>query len=153
MSLHDLIAKQKASVEQLPSDSVKVALGGELIEVVVTKLRPDEWDALTAANPPRAGLDADRNLGFNQDSLPKGYPVERIQVGGESVDAETWNETWRVLNSVNRKNIGVLIWGLNVYTAILEMRELGKAAAGQSSNLPANRESRRAASKGGNRPK
>lgn len=149
MSLKDLIAKQKATVEALASESLNVVLGGELVEVSVTQLRPDEWQALTAANPPRAGIDADRNLGFNQDHLPHDYPAERITVAGEAVDKETWSEIWGVLNSVNRANVGTLIWGINVYSAIVELRELGKAVAGQSSNLPANRESRRAVSKGG----
>lgn len=153
MSLKDLIAKQRAEVENLGSDSVKVALGGELVEVVIIKLRPDEWENLTASNPPRAGIDSDRNLGFNQDHLPKDYPPERITVAGEPVDAETWADVWSVLTSVNRKNIGTLIWGINVYSAMVELRELGKAEAGQSSSSPANRESRRAASKAGSRQK
>ena len=153
MDLKALIEKERASFETPASDSLNVALGGELVKVTVSRLRPDMWQALTALHPPRKGVSSDANLGYNQSALPSTYPAESLLVNAEPVDAETWAEMYAVLNSVHRNNLSAVIWGLNVLAAITELRELGKAAAGQPSSLPANRESRRAVSKAGSRQK
>lgn len=153
VDLKDLIARQRAEVEAPKTLPVNVALAGELVTVEVARLLPDDWQALVANHPPRATSKSDAKIGYDQNALPRGYPADRIKVAGEPVDQETWVELYAVLNSVNKNNVGSVIWGLNVYEALQELAELGKAAAGQRSSSPANRESRRAASKGGSRAK
>lgn len=159
MDLKALIAEQKAEIESVKTESVDVVLGKERVTVEVARLLPDDWQQLVAEHPPRklAGktlmVHSDSSIGYDQNGLPRDYPAEKIRVGGETVDQETWREIYTVLNTVHRNNVGTVIWGLNVFDAVQELQELGKAVAGLSSASHANRESRRAASKGGSRRK
>ena len=152
-NLKDLIARQRAEVEAPKSLPVNVALGGELVEVEISRLLPDDWDALVLAHPPRATSRSDAKIGYDQRALPRNYPASHIRVAGEPVDQETWVEVYASLRSVNKNNVGTLMWGLNIFDELKELQALGKAAAGRQSSSPANRESRRAASKAGNRAK
>lgn len=149
MSLQDLINKQRAELAQDKTGDVEIVLGGELVQVTVTKLMPDEWQQLVAVHPPRPTATGDANIGYDQAALPRDYPADRITVAGENVDTATWQELWSVLETAHRNNVGTLMWGLNHYAAIKELRELGKAAAGQPSSSPAPSGSRPAASKAG----
>jgi hypothetical protein len=149
MNIDDLIARQRAEVESVKSDEVDVVAGGELVTVVVQKLRPDDWQALVASHPPRTGVVADGNVGYDQDALPRAYPAARLTVAGEQVSSEQWAQFFGVLEPVHRNNVHTLIWGVNVFTAVKELQALGKAKAGRPLSSPANRESRRAASKAG----
>jgi hypothetical protein len=92
-------------------------------------------------------------VGFDQWTLPRGYPAERIKVDGETVTQETWGELVDVLAFSHRMNVTTLMWGLNVFEAAKELATLGKAPAGQRSSSPANRASRRAGSKAASRQK
>lgn len=150
MDLKALIAQQRANIEATKTETVNVVLGEELVPVEVSRLLPDDWQSLVAAHPPRKTSKSDANIGYDQNGLPRDYPAEKIKVAGEPVSSDTWRELYAVLNSVNRNNVGTVIWGLNVYEAIQELQALGKAAADQQSASQGNRESRRAASKGGN---
>lgn len=147
--LQALIAKQRAVLEKPKTAEVNVALAGQLVPVEITKLMPDDWQALVGQNPVRSNVRSDANVGFDQDKLPRAYPADKIKVGGEQVDEETWRAMYAVLDVAHRNAVSTLMWGQNVYEAIMELRDLGKAVAGQSSGSPANRASRRAASKGG----
>lgn len=149
MDVKALIARQRAIIEAPKTDGLNVALGGELVPVEVARLMPDDWQLLVAAHPPRKSSRTDANIGYDQHGLCRSYPADRITVAGEPIDAETWADLWDSLNSVNKNNVHTLIWGLNVYDAIKELQELGKAAAGSPSSSPGNRASRRAGSKGG----
>jgi hypothetical protein len=146
-----LIAEQRAEIERVKSEQVDVVAAGKIVTVVVQKLRPDEWQALVAKNAPRTAVSADANVGYNQDALPRVYPVDRIKVAGKTVTPEQWSSFFEVIEPAHKANVHTVMWGLNVFTAIKELQELGKAAAGQQSSSPANRESRRAASKAGSR--
>ena len=153
VDLHALIAKQRDVLAKTKKASVDVVLAGVLVAVEVTKLHPDQWQALVVDHPPRATAAGDAVVGYDEHGLPRDYPAEKISVGGEPVDQETWQEIYAVLEGVHRNNVGNLIWGLNVYQVLQELKTLGKAAAGRRSSSPANRESRRAASKAGSRAK
>lgn len=153
MNVQELIAKQRAELAEDKAESVDVVLGGELVAVTVKKLLPDDWQMLVAVHPPRKGATGDANVGYDQASLPRDYPATHIEVAGQPVDDATWADLWAVLDSVHRNNVGSVIWGVNYYAAIKELRELGKAAAGQASSSPAPSGSRPVASKGGSRRK
>lgn len=150
--LDALIAKQRARLEKPASDTLNVAVGGELVALEFWKIPGVDWSLLAAVNPPRPGSKADTNHGYNSDSLPADYPVTAISVGGEPIEKETWQALYAVLDSTHRKNIAAVLWGLNVYAVIQELGALGKASAGASvkkRTSPANRASRRAASAAG----
>lgn len=136
MSLKDRIARQREALAEVKTQDVEVVLDGELATVTLKKALPDEWDLLVSSNPPRPGVEADAMVGYNSTAVSKGYP--NVVVDGESVDAETWADLFSVLDSVHRNNLGVVIWGVNINESLRQMRELGKARAGQSSPLPAN---------------
>jgi len=153
MDLKALVAKQRDALADLKTKTVEVVLGGEAVEVVLAKVSPDEWQELAADHPPRKTNTGDHSIGYDQYALPRDYPADRITVGGEAVDQEQWAEIYSVLEAVHRNSIGSLIWGLNVLDVMEELQRLGKAAAGRRSASPANRESRRAASKGASRQK
>jgi len=153
MDLKALIAKQREALAEVKTKTLEVVLGGEAVEVVVAKVSPDEWQELASSHPPRRTNTGDHSIGYDQYALPRDYPAGRITVGGEPVDQEEWAEIYSVLEAVHRNSIGSLIWGLNVYDVMQELQRLGKAEAGRQSASPANRESRRAASKAGSRAK
>lgn len=145
MDLKDLIAKQRVEIERPVTETVDVVLGGELVTVVFSRLLPDDWQQLVAEHPPRTlGGDrprqvlSDGHVGYDQKALPRDYPVTHIAVAGEAVDVETWHALYDVLNTVHRENVHTVIWGLNVFDAIRELKSLGKAAAGSQSSSPAN---------------
>ncbi|MEV8023399.1 hypothetical protein [Microbacterium sp. NPDC080220] len=149
MNVKELIEKQRAEVAQEKTQTAQIVYGGELVEVEVVKLLPDDWQQLVAKCPPRTAHPGDANIGYDQAQLPRLYPADKIRFGGEVIDQDTWEEIWKPMDSVHRNNIGTVIWGLNHYAAVKELRELGKAAAGQPSSSPARSGSRPAASKGG----
>lgn len=153
MSLKDEIAAARVALEDAPTDEVGVVFNGKLRNVVVTKLLPDDWQQLVAENQPRTGHQSDNGLGYNQNELPRSYPVERIKIDGEQVDAETWREFFEIIEPVDKNNVNTLMWGLNVFEAVKRLQELGKVVAGQPLSSPANRASRRVASRAGNQQK
>ena len=148
MTIRDLIAAEKAKLEAAAPRELDVVLGGSLVKVAVSRLRGDEWMALTAEHPPRTGT-VDEAVGYNQATLPAAYPAGRVTVDGETVDQDTWKELYGVLEPVHRVNIANVMWGLNVYEAIKEFKALGKAGAGKPSRSPARKGSPRAAGTGG----
>lgn len=148
-----LIEKQRAVVENLPSRECFAVFGGERVEVQITKLRSDAWADLIAAHPPRPGNELDREAGFNQKTLPGGYPVGSLLFGGEPVTVEQWAEIFPLLDTITRNQLVQTIYLLNILDPVRELLALGKVGQGGTSGSPANRESRRAASKGGNQRK
>lgn len=148
MSIQDLIAAEKARIEKIEPSEQPVVIGGQQVTVTVTRVAPDVWANLTATHPPRPGS-TDVPIGYNENTIPKDYPVSHIAVDGEAVDQETWRDFYGALGSVHRAAIANTIWGQNVYPALKEMKELGEAMAGKPSGSPARKGSRRAAGTGG----
>lgn len=148
MDLKALIEKQRLALEQPKTASAPIVAGGEMLTVSITKIDPNDWQTLVGEHYPRKGVDSDLNVGYDQHSLPRDYPVSRIRVEDEEVDVETWQSLYDVIDSTHKNTIGSTMYGLNVLDAIRELGALGKAKA--RSGSPANRESRRAASKAGN---
>jgi hypothetical protein len=148
-----LIEKQRETLGEVKTKRTDVVLGGQLVEVAVSKLSPDEWQQLAADHPPRKTNKSDLNIGYDQFSLPRDYPVSKVTVAGEPIDQETWAEFYTALEAAHRNTVGSLIWAVNIYDVMQELQRLGKAAAGRPSESPANRASRRAGSKAANRQK
>ncbi|WP_396657108.1 hypothetical protein [Microbacterium oxydans] len=134
--IKDLIARQRTEIEATAQQSVDVVLGGELVTLTFDRALPDEWDALMVANPPRQGAKSDAAVGYNAKAVSEAYP--RVEADGEKLDAETWAELFSSLDSVNRNNVEVVIWGVNINDALVKLRELGKARADQKQSWPAN---------------
>lgn len=140
--LKDLIARQRVEIERPKTDPVDVVLGGELVRVEVARLLPDAWQQLVAEHPPRTVESEDRktmvhsdvNVGYDQKTLPRDYPADHITVNGSPVDAATWRDMFSVLNAVHQNNVHTVMWGLNVFDAIKELKALGKAKAGSPSS-------------------
>lgn len=153
MNVQELIARQRESLAEVKSKNSDVILGGEVVNVEISKVSPDEWQELAFAHPPRKTNSSDMNIGYDQFALPRDYPATHIKVGGEPVSQEDWADLYSVLEAVHRNTVGTLVWALNVYDVMSELQRLGKAAAGRQSASPANRESRRAASKAASRQK
>ena len=148
-----LIEKQRAVVENLPTHDCPIVFGGERVEVRLTKLHGGEWSDLVGAHPPRTANESDRFAGFDQNSLPGAYPVGSILFAGEPVDAEQWSEIYGMLDSVARNTLVMGIYKLNLLDPMNQLVALGKVGSGGLSGSPANRESRRVASKGGSQRK
>lgn len=127
--IKDLIAKQRVELESTSQQSVDVALGGELVTLTFDKARPDEWDSLVVGHPPRQGAKSDAAVGYNAKAVSRAYP--HVAADDEALDAETWAELFDSLDSVNRNNVEIVIWGVNINDALVKLRELGKARADQ----------------------
>lgn len=151
--LEELIERQRVALESPRFHEITVVVAGVRKTVRVSKLRPDDWQQLVRSCPPSPGYKPDESIGYNQDALPRAYPVERLLVDGEAVSQDLWAALFSVVDSSHKNNLHTAMWDLNVMSSLTELKELGKAEAGQSSSLPANRESRRAASKAASRQK
>ena len=152
MNLQELIAAQRAKLAAATPTEFDIVLGGEKLTVAINRMRPDQWAELTGAHPPRTGT-VDTGVGYNQATLPRDYPVELITIGGANPEQPEWQAAYEVLDPVHRVTIGNVIWGVNVFTGLKEFQALGKAAAGDSSDSPANTGYPRSDSADGNRPK
>jgi hypothetical protein len=75
----------------------------------------------------------DGNVGFNSDAVAKDYPLDKITIDGESVDADTWSEVMSVLTAPGIKLVAAVLWGINQSDPARRAAELGKARAGGSS--------------------
>lgn len=127
--IKDLIAKQRAELEVSAQQEVDVVLGGELVTLAFDRALPEEWDALMIANPARPAAKSDAAVGYNAKAVSKAYP--HVTADGEKLDAETWADLFTSLDSVNRNNVEIAIWGVNINDALVKLRELGKARADQ----------------------
>lgn len=135
--LKELAARQRAKMTEVVSDTVDVVLGGEKITLEVERLHPDDWDALMIANPARPGSKSDAEAGYNTKAVTLAYP--RLKLNGEALTADQIkNDLYADLESPWRNAIAIVIWGVNVNHALVEMRALGKASAGRKSPSPAN---------------
>lgn len=152
MNIQERIAAQRAKIDGAEPVEFTVIVGGEETTLTIKRIEPTAWADLAASHKPRPGS-TDDGVGYNQESLPADYPVTHITVDGESIDQATWRDLYKVLDPTHKATIGNVIWGQNVYPAIKELIELGKAKAGKRSGSPARKGSRRAAGSGGSRRK
>ncbi|MGW9268326.1 hypothetical protein [Microbacterium sp. NPDC055599] len=131
-----LIAKQREKLEVVRESTLDVEFGGEMVTVGVSKVMPEQWDALIGACPPRPGREDDAQVGYNPKALASQYP--NITVDGEKIDPEVWAEGFAIMDPTWRNNIEITIWGVNINESLRALRELGKARAGRKSPSPAN---------------
>lgn len=147
MDYKALIEKQRAALQEERVVPVPIEFGGETVVVEVVRLMPDDWQQLLADHPPRRTNQGDVNLGFDQDGVFRNYP--KVRIDGEVLPVEDWSEMYGVMLAPARNLVGSSMYGVNHSEPMTKLIALGKAAAGQGSGSPANRESRRAASKAG----
>lgn len=153
VDIRALIEKQRAEFDEGSEVSLAmVQLAGELVEVEVRRADGAAWQDLTATHPPRPDTE-DYRVGCNLATLPAAYPVSRLRVAGEDIDADTWGDLYESLDASSRNVVGAIMWKVNALDPTAALIALGKAAAGGSLESPANRASRRAASKGGSQRK
>src|SRR5690349_14998996 len=97
MGVKDLMAKARAAVDEAEPTVAPVEVAGELVEIGFRPVLGHVWADLTATHPPRRGSVLDGNVGFNSDAVAKDYPLDKVTVDGEPVDADTWAELLEVL--------------------------------------------------------
>jgi hypothetical protein len=134
--IQDLIAKQRAAIEEVVEHTQEIEVDGEPVTIGIRKVLPPVWDDLIGKCPPRKGRDDDAQMGYNPKALSRAYP--NVTVDGETVEAGEWAEFFDGLDPVYRNNIEITIWGVNINDTLRAMRELGKARAGRKSPSPAN---------------
>lgn len=126
--LKALIAKAKAETAER---GLEIVVGGEIVEVLFSRVPGHVWADLLVTHPPRKG--SDENVGVNPDAIVRDYPVEYITVEGEPVDTETWRDLYEAVTSPNIKFMAAAIWMLNQSEPIKMIADLGKARAGAQS--------------------
>lgn len=124
--ISELIRAAKDEVVEPQTGSHSVVVGGEVVELVFTKLEPLKWRNIVADFPPRDGVLRDQNLGYNFDLAPSAYPASNISVviGGESseITDDEWGDLFAVLESPDLFAISTLMWGMHEW----EPREKAK---------------------------
>lgn len=133
MSIKDSIAKARELIEDADIVSAPVEIGGNLHDLGFRPVLGPVWADLMATHPPRRGSTLDGNVGFNSDAVAKDYPLDKITIDGESVDAETWASVMEVLTSPGVKLVASVLWGINQKIPQDRVAELGKARAGGAS--------------------
>lgn len=146
IDIQALIEKQRAITAKRESLACPGVVGGEYVTIELFKLRSDDWRDLVDAHPPRSDTS---DTAFNQVTLGCAYPAGSVLVGGSEVSQEQWAEIFRELELTEKETIYSILYALHVLEPMKRLVALGKAAQGGLSGSPANRESRRAASKGG----
>lgn len=131
-----LIEKQRKKLETVEESTLDVEFGGQMVTVGVSKVLPEDWDALIGLCPPRPGREDDAQVGYNPKALTARYPA--ITVDGEKIDAEDWAAGFAIMDPAFRNNIELTIWGVNINESLQALRRLGKARAGRRSPSPAN---------------
>lgn len=134
--IQELIAKQRAKLDEAVEHTLPVDVDGEEVVLGFRKVLPNVWDDLVGRSPARKNRDDDAQMGYNPKALSRAYP--KVTVDGEQVSAAEWSEFFDVLDPVYRNHVELTIWGININDTLLAMRELGKARAGQKSPSPAN---------------
>lgn len=139
-SIRELIEAQKRQVESPSTLIAEVALGGELVQVRLTKMESWAWLNLSAQHPIRPGSSLDAVHGFNMHAVVRDYP-EREQVLSEdesaTLDDETWADMMSVLSAADIDTIATGIWALNVLEGRQAVKAAKKASAGERSMRPA----------------
>jgi hypothetical protein len=129
MNIKERIAKARAEVEGAEPTVAPVEIGGELTDLAFRPVLGQVWADLMATHKPRPGSVLDGNVGFNSDAVAKDYPLDKITVDGEPVDAETWAEINEVLTAPGIKLVAAALWGINQNDPAKRVAELGKARA------------------------
>lgn len=141
MNIEELIAKQKATLDNVKPVDQDVILGEDLVTVRLWPLSGVAWRDLTAVNPPRAGSTLDQQLGYNLDGVVRSYPRVYLVDGDDINDpSEHWPGLVDVLTGADLKNLGFAVWGLNEFDPADRLVKAGKASAGgrrKKQNSPA----------------
>lgn len=130
--LSELIQSARDEVVPRKTVDVEVLVAGELVKFRFEKLDPMEWRGLIAKFPAREAVQFDRNLGYNFDAAPAGYPVEHVfeLVDDEpvAVSAEDWAGVFALLESPDLKTISLALWGVHEFEPQQAMLAAKKAA-------------------------
>ena len=129
MNIKERIAAARALVADAEATIAPVEIGGELTDLGFRPVTGQVWADLMATHPPRPGSVLDGNVGFNSDAVAKDYPLDKVTVDGEPVDAETWAEINDVLTAPGIKLVAAALWGINQNDPARRAAELGKARA------------------------
>lgn len=108
----DALLARAAQALQARWEGLEVELGGETVEVAVGKAGGAAWLQLVAEHPPTSPADVD--LGYNADTLPSDYPIDRLQLAGEPTTRDTWRAVYSLLEVEDRKDVQAVMWWLNI---------------------------------------
>lgn len=127
--LDKLIADARAFQEGF-WDNVDVVLGGEIVNVDLGMLPPNEWSNLSGNKP--ATTPADKPYGYDRNATARAYT--RLRLDHEGQPAEVWHDVWDLLGEEDRTNVQAVIWWLNLGHSQQQLRELN--AQSQPSEPP-----------------
>lgn len=115
--ISELIQAAKSEVVEPETRSHEVVIAGKVVEIVFTKLDPMSWRDLVAHFTPRDGVVRDRNLGYNYDLAPSGYPATHLHtvIDGEKAEVtqDEWGDIFALLESPDLFAISTLMWGMH----------------------------------------
>lgn len=117
-------------------EGFEVVLGGESVDVKIGQISGRDWVQIADRHPPRSSADA--ALGWNRDTLPRDYPVERIKLRGEHPTVELWQEIYDYIDADGRKAIASVVWWLNWGQAEQRRTEMQQTANIAGERTPKN---------------
>lgn len=82
------------------------ASGGEIVNVELGMLIPNEWASISGPNP--ATTPADKPYGYDRDATARAYT--RLRLDHEEQPAEVWRDVWDLLGDEDRTNVQAVIW-------------------------------------------
>lgn len=136
MSFDDLIS---APVVR-DSQTVQVAISGELVTFKFTASPPELWTEATASSPLRAAVPLDRNYGYNLHGacvLIAPYAGVRLEGDAEIPLTENqWTMVFERLSGHDFARIVDAIWTLNEYGPQQLVSSLKKASAATPGSDP-----------------
>lgn len=105
--IRDLIEAERA--RPLETTAVALTIGSTETELVFTELRGHEWGEV-ARSPARLGHLDDFRFGVNIDRVIESYPVERVQIGGQTPTADEWAQLVSLFDPATRADLVTAIW-------------------------------------------
>ncbi len=141
--LDDLIAAAKQELAETEPVEQEVLLGGKIVTVRVSPVDGTTWEGITSKCPPRAGANRDMQLGYSLPDVVQAYRAI-VLVDGDEIDdmvrtdedgksESRWPAVYAALSAPDRKNVELVVWGLNEYDHVQKMLAAGKASKGSAS--------------------
>ncbi|WP_066038655.1 hypothetical protein [Herbiconiux solani] len=127
-----------------------VMLGKTLITFRLLQMPGDEYNDLTATNPPRMGSRVDSGTGFNAHAASKKIAanyIRRVLRDGtvRELSEEQWQRALAKFKGRDLEMLATVFWGVNYYTPNERVKAAKKAllsedSSGKNSDSPASSE-------------
>lgn len=100
--------------------NVDVVLGGEIVNVDLGMLPPNEWSDLSGNNT--ATTPADKPYRYDRNATARAYT--RLRLDHEEQPVGVWQDVWDLLSEEDRTNVQAVIWWLNIGHSQQQLRDL-----------------------------